>query len=101
MSQLEDRHDDRLEDDDDRPEHLWQSREVRWSSVSGVLLGVGFVAEQLGAEGWWLTTLFVASTLAGVRFFALEALEELWRERDPGSAVGGQTVGSFWGCELG
>ena len=28
--------------------------------------------------------LFVASTLAGVRFFALEALKELWREREIG-----------------
>jgi Cd2+/Zn2+-exporting ATPase len=75
-------HDDRDDDDDDAPEHLWQSREVRWSALSGLLLAIGFIAEQLGAEGSGITALFVAATLAGVRFFALEALDELWRERE-------------------
>lgn len=76
---------DRSEDgDDDAPEHLWESRPVRWSAVSGLLLAVGFVAERFGAEGWWITTLFVASTIAGARFFAVEAFGELWREREIG-----------------
>ena len=77
---------ERGEDDDERadgPERLWQSPAVRWSFLSGVLLAVGFIAEQIGnAAGWWLTAIFVASTLAGMRYFAVEALEELWRERE-------------------
>ncbi|MEZ5220344.1 MAG: cation-translocating P-type ATPase [Ilumatobacteraceae bacterium] len=74
----------RDDDDDEAPEHFWQSREVQWSIVSGVLLAIGFIAEQLGAEGWGITAVFVASTLAGVRYFAVEALQELWREREIG-----------------
>jgi len=98
---LQDRDDDdRHDDDDDRPEHLWQSREVRWSFLSGVLLAVGFVADQAGAEGWWLTALFVASTVAGVRFFALEAFEELWREREIGIELL-MTVAAFTAGALG
>lgn len=82
MTQL---HDPDGDDDDgderETPRRLWQSAAVRWSILSGVLLAVGFVAEQIGdADGWWLTAIFVAATLAGMRYFALEALEELWRE---------------------
>ena len=82
VTQLHDRDaDDR--DEGESPERLWQSPAVRWSALSGVLLAVGFVAEQVGdAHGWWLTAVFVASMLAGMRYFALEALRELWRERE-------------------
>ena len=68
----------------DAPEHLWESREVRWSTLAGVLGGVGFAAELAGADGLWVTLVFVAATLAGVRFFAVEALEELRDERQVG-----------------
>jgi len=69
---------------DEAPEHLWESREVRWSALSGLLLAVGFVAERAGADGVWVALVYVAATLAGVRFFALEAFEELRTEREVG-----------------
>ncbi len=68
-------------DDDDDVEHLWESREVRWSSLAGALLVVGFVASRFDAPSGVVTAIYVASTVAGLRFFALEAIEELWRER--------------------
>ena len=79
-----DRDDEREDEGEEAPEHLWQSREVRWSALSGLLLAAGFVAEQAGAEGLGVTFVYVAATLAGVRFFALEALTELWEEREVG-----------------
>ena len=82
MTDLDDRAED--EEEDEAPEHLWESREVRWSALSGLLLAVGFVADQLGATGAVVTAIYVASTLAGIRFFAREGLEELWREREVG-----------------
>ena len=63
------------------PQRVWQSRPVRWSACSGLLLAAGFVADQAGAPGWAVTGLYVAATLAGVRFFAVEAAEELWEDR--------------------
>lgn len=91
-------HDD--DDDAEAPEHLWQSREVRWSAASGLLLLIGFIAERFGAEGSWITGIFVASTLAGIRFFAAEALEELWREREIGIELL-MTVAAFTAGGLG
>lgn len=83
MTQLHDRDADDDREAHESPEHLWQSPAVRWSFLSGVLLAFGFVAEQIGdAHGWWLTAVFVASTLAGMRYFALEALKELWQEHE-------------------
>ena len=41
-------HDD--DDDAEAPEHLWQSREVRWSATSGMLLLIGFVAERFAVS---------------------------------------------------
>jgi Cd2+/Zn2+-exporting ATPase len=83
VTQLHDRGADDDHEDRESPERLWQSPAVRWSALSGVLLAVGFVAEQVGdAHGWWLTAVFVASTLAGMRYFALEALRELWQEHE-------------------
>lgn len=82
------------------PTHLWESREVRWSALSGLLLAVGFVAERFGAEGWWITAIYVASTLAGVRFFAWEAIEEVVREREIGIELL-MTVAAFTAGGLG
>ena len=65
-------------------EHLWESREVRWSALSGLLLAVGFVAGRAGAADVGVTLVYVAATVAGVRFFALEALEELRTEHEVG-----------------
>ncbi|MGH9245980.1 MAG: heavy metal translocating P-type ATPase [Acidimicrobiales bacterium] len=81
MTDLDERAD---HDGDEAPDHLWESREVRWSALSGVLLAVGFVADQFGATSTVVTATYVASTLAGIRFFAREGLEELWREREVG-----------------
>ena len=75
---------DNEDERDQAPEHLWESREVRWSALSGVLLGIGFVAELVGAGGLPVTVVYVAATLAGVRFFAIEAIEELYEERQVG-----------------
>ena len=68
----------------DAPEHLWESREVRWSGLSGVLLLAGYVAQWGGAADGVSIGLWLASLLAGVRFFAAEAIEELVREREVG-----------------
>ena len=73
-------HDDDVDDDDD-VEHVWESREVRWSALAGFLLVVGFVAGRFDAPDIAVTGLYVASTVAGLRFFALEAVTELVRER--------------------
>ena len=77
--------DDRENDvDDDGPEHLWESREIRWSALSGVLLAIGFAADRLGADDFVANAIYIASTLAGLRFFAVEAFEELRKEREIG-----------------
>lgn len=81
---LEHLDDDQDEDEEEAPEHLWESREVRWSAASGLLVVVGFVAGWAGASDAVTTVVFVAGALAGVRFFALEAIEELIRERRVG-----------------
>jgi len=69
---------------DEAPERVWQSREVQWSAASGLLLAVGFLVEQVAGNETVAVTLWVAATIAGVRFFALEAFEELWAEREVG-----------------
>ncbi len=74
-------HDD---DDDDGAERLWESREVRWSALAGLLLLIGFVAGRFDASTAVVTGLYVAATVAGLRFFALEAIEDLIRERSIG-----------------
>ena len=76
-------HDD-VEAGEEAPEHLWESREVRWSGLSGLLLLAGFLSDQLGTDGLVVNLIYVAATLAGVRFFAREALEELREEREVG-----------------
>ena len=77
-------HDDDGDDDDDGPERLWESREIRWSALSGVLLAAGFVADRAGADDLVAKLIYVAATLAGIRFFAREAFEELRDEREIG-----------------
>ena len=83
MSDLHDRAEEQ-DDDDEGAEHLWESREVRWSALSGVLLAIGFVADRLDASELVVNVVYIAATLAGVRFFAREALEELIKEREIG-----------------
>ena len=68
-------------DDDDGVAHVWESREVRWSALAGLLLVVGFVAGRFDAPDVAVTGLYVVATLAGLRFFALEAVKELVHER--------------------
>ncbi|HEX6232291.1 MAG TPA: cation-translocating P-type ATPase [Jiangellaceae bacterium] len=69
----------------DGAEHWWQSRPVRWSAAAGVLLAVGFASEQLtAAPAWIVTAAYVVAALVGARFFAVEALTELARERKIG-----------------
>ena len=66
---------------EEAPKHLWDSREVRWSALSGVLLAVGFAVDHLGVDGAAVIAIYVASTVAGLRFFAVEAVSELIEER--------------------
>lgn len=63
---------------------LWASREVRWSAFSGLLIAVGFAAGPLGAAASVVTAVFVAATVVGARFFAVEAVEEFMEEREIG-----------------
>lgn len=72
------------EDEHEAVEHVWQSREVQWSAASGLLLVVGFVIEQATHNDGLSTAIWILATVAGVRFFAQEAIEELWREREIG-----------------
>ena len=72
------------ERDDEAPEHLWESEEVRWSAASGLLLAIGFAIEKLTHNEGLATAVWIVATLAGVRFFAREAIEELWDEREIG-----------------
>ncbi len=66
------------------PQHLWESREVRWSGLSGLLLLAGYAAQWSGTADGVSIGLWLASLLAGVRFFAAEAIEEVVREREVG-----------------
>ena len=50
-------HDDDVDDDDD-VEHVWESREVRWSALAGLLLVVGFVAGRFDAPDIAVTGLY-------------------------------------------
>ncbi len=76
---------------------------MRWSALSGLLLLTGFVASVSDAADALTTALYVASALAGARFFAREALEDLVRERTVGiellMTVGAVAAGALgeWG----
>lgn len=67
--------------DEEPPEHLWQSRELRWSAASGLLLATGIVTGLAGTDEFATTGLYVAATAVGVWFFANEALELLFRRK--------------------
>ena len=84
-------------------ERLWESREVRWSALSGLLLLAGFLVSVIDGPDAVATGLYVAATIAGARFFAIEAFEELVREREIGiellMTVGALAAGGLgeWG----
>jgi len=71
-------------EEEETAEHLWESREVQWSAAAGILLGLGFVAEMVFDQEGLALALWVLATAAGLRFFAREAFEELWNEREVG-----------------
>ena len=74
--------DEPREDLDSAPEHLWESREVRWSALAGALLAAGFAVDHLAGGGEAaVVALYVASAVAGLRFFAVEAISDLIEER--------------------
>jgi Cd2+/Zn2+-exporting ATPase len=73
-----------LIENDEATERIWQNREVQWSAASGLLVVIGFIVELLLHNERAATAIWVLATIAGVRFFAREALEELWREREIG-----------------
>ena len=82
------------------PVRIWESREVRWSALSGLLLLAGVSVSVLDGPGAVATWLYIASSLAGARFFAVEALEELVREREIGIELL-MTVGAIAAGALG
>ena len=95
--QLDEDHD---HDAEEGPERIWESGEVRWSALSGLLLLTGFVASVVDVPGGITTALYVLATVAGARFFALEAFEELVREREIGIELL-MTVGAIAAAGLG
>lgn len=93
--------DDTLDRDDEvEVEHLWESPEVRWSVLAGALLAVGFAAGRFDVSTGVVTAVYVMATLAGLRFFAIEAMRELWRERAVGIELL-MTVGTVAAAGLG
>jgi len=60
-----------------RLRELLQSRPVRWSLSSGLLLATGFAAGRLDAPDLVSSGLYILALVAGGRFFATEAMEEL------------------------
>ena len=82
-------HEERIEagEPEEGPERLWESSPVRWSAASGVLLAVGFALERFGASELVVTAIYIIAAFAGARYFALEALEELWEEREIGTEL--------------
>jgi Cd2+/Zn2+-exporting ATPase len=72
------------DENEEAVEHVWQSREVQWSAASGVLLAVGFAVETLTHYEGLAVAIWIAATAAGIRYFAAEAIEELWSEREIG-----------------
>lgn len=98
-----DRDDEDELDEEEGSERIWESREVRWSALSGLLLLAGFVASVLDATGGLSTGFYVLATIAGARFFAFEAVEDLFREREIGiellMTVGALAAGGLgeWG----
>jgi len=69
------------DDHDERARRLWESREVRWSGVSGILLLIGFLLSLADANPTLITGVFIVATIVGVRFFAVEGIEMLFEHR--------------------
>jgi heavy metal translocating P-type ATPase len=92
-----------VDDEHDGGERIWESREVRWSALSGLLLLAGFLMSAFDGPDALATALYIAAAVAGARFFALEAVEELVREREIGiellMTVGALAAGALgeWG----
>lgn len=99
-----------LVDDDPRDnaekkgaEQLWENREVRWSALSGLLLAAGFFVSVLDEPDMLAAGVYIAAAVAGGRSFALEAIEDLVREREIGiellMTVGALAAGALgeWG----
>ncbi len=93
-------HDDDRGDEGEGSERFWESREVRWSAISGVLLLAGFAISLADGPDAASVALYVAATVAGARFFAVEAFEELVREREVGIELL-MTVGAIAAGALG
>ena len=62
----------------------WRNPKVLTSAVSGVLLGIGFLASFTTAPPMISTALYVAAMLVGGYYFGREALKELIYEREVG-----------------
>ena len=76
--------DGHTDEGEEAAERLWESRPVRWSAASGLLLAAGFVVSLLVDASLPATLVYVAATLVGARFFAAEAIEEFLEEREIG-----------------
>ena len=63
---------------------LWRNPKVLASLASGLLLLAGWLAGRAGAGGEVVTALYVSSLVVGAYYFAREALEELFFERQVG-----------------
>ena len=94
---------DRDDDSHETSKRIWDNEAVRWSALSGVLLLVGFLISVLDGPRGLATAMYVAATVAGARFFAVEAVQELVREREIGiellMTVGAVAAGALgeWG----
>ena len=62
----------------------WKNAKVITSAVSGLLLLVGWLLSRGGAPEGVTTGIFIAALLIGGYYFAREALEELFLEREVG-----------------
>ena len=51
------------DDDDDDVEHVWESREVRWSALAGLLLIVGALSTVEEASRPWATVTSVVEEM--------------------------------------
>ncbi|RSN26777.1 cadmium-translocating P-type ATPase [Amycolatopsis sp. WAC 04169] len=64
----------------ERPQRLWEVREIQFAAVAGVLLGAGFLAGWLGSEVTE-TVLHLAAAAVGGWTFVPGTLKALWRRR--------------------
>ena len=92
--------DGEADEEHERVQRVWESREVRYSALSGLLLAAGFIVSVADGPDAVATALYIAATVAGARFFAIEAAEELIREREIGIELL-MTVGAIAAGALG